>query len=109
MTAIGPVRKRGAALAGRGPRMVVVILYADKPGSMTNTYYHTRLRSSVPQQRWREEADARESKRRAVEAASRRRSQVVQQLQQQSATQGEDRSGRKALRRFLRFDPCHWT
>jgi hypothetical protein len=59
---------------------------------MSNIIYSTPIRSSLPQERWRREADAAEARRAAVEAASRRRSQVAQELRQQSATTATERS-----------------
>ena len=61
------------------------------------TYYHTPLRSSLPQQRWREEADRQERKRAAAEAASRRRAQQTQtqtREREQSSAAAAERSAR---------------
>jgi hypothetical protein len=56
------------------------------------TVLNIPLRSSLPQQRWREEADAQERKRAAAEAAARQRSQVSQQQNAQSAAAAAEQS-----------------
>jgi DNA replication initiation complex subunit (GINS family) len=50
---------------------------------MTNIIYSTPIRSSLPQERWRREADAAAARRVAVAEAGRRREQAAIQLRQQ--------------------------